>query len=210
MSRRTIFITTLIVIVFLLFFIMVQQTKSYSKKTLPPSETEKSAVPDLTSLDVQNWHEFASEELPFKVMFPSLPQHAADKQHNTADDSERKYDMYISQKPNGTIFAITVVQFDNKHVKEDSSIATDTLQQLLSAKTDNTLISKKEITWHDVKALDFEIKQNDVIMAGRIFIKANRLYILTVTSEKSLFNEHEIAFFKNSFDLEENGSNNKQ
>jgi hypothetical protein len=199
MSKRTIALIIVFVILALLLLFLKNSRKGFST-SLTEKESEK--LGDLTVLDVQNWHEFTSENPPFKVMLPTLPQHAADTKHNEKDNENRKYDMFVSQKSNGAVFAITAIQFDTKkNLGENRTLSNEILQQLVAAKPDNVLIKKTDVEWNGMKAIDFQIKQNDVLLAGRIFVQGNRLYVLTITTEKANYNPREFEFFTNSFDL---------
>lgn len=199
MSKRTI----ALIILFIMLALMLLFLKA-SKKHDTTATAFKESSGDLTTLDFHTWNEFTSENPPFKVMFPTIPQHAADTQHNKEDSSDRKYDMFVAQKNNGAVYAITAVQFDTKKdLGEDRKLPNEILQQLLTAKPENVLGKKSDIDWDGMKAIDFQIKQNDVLLVGRIFAKSNRLYVLTITTEKANYNPREFEFFVNSFDLEQ-------
>lgn len=198
MSKRTI----ALIVLFIMLALLLLFLKDSTKHDLSTATAINESSGDLTTLDFHTWHEFTSENPPFKVMFPTIPQHAADTQHNKEDSADRKYDMFVSQRSNGAVFAITAVQFETKKdLGEDRKLPNEILQQLLTAKPENVLGKKNDIDWDGMKAIDFQIKQNDVLLVGRIFAKSNRLYVLTITTEKANYNPREFDFFVNSFDL---------
>lgn len=213
-KRTTFYLILVIVILFVILYILnfMRHQDSRSSSNFSDVSTQQKPPPkaDLTSLDVHNWHEFASENPPFKVLLPSLPQHASDSQRNSEGQIDREYDMFVSQKENGSVFAITAIKFPAlTELQNNENLQEEVLDQLLQAKTSNTLVEKKPHEWNGHKVTDFQIKQNDVLLTGRILAIGQQLYVLTITSESQTFNPREYEFFVNSFDLEEAPTKNE-
>jgi hypothetical protein len=201
MSKRTLWLLALIAVACLLFLVF-SKTTSLKNSSLPSlSEGAAAKVPDLAALNVQEWHEFTGKEPPFKVMLPTLPQHASDKPHKPLDSAEKKYEMYASQKPNGPLFVITIISFDpGKQL--DSAFLEQSLQKIVSATPENVLIKRESKRDKGIEHLYFEVKQDNFLLAGSMFAVNNRLFVLAETAERDLFNRSEFDFFINSFDLQ--------
>ena len=102
----------LVTIVLLFLGITTFVTLYFAKDSykILPLEEEK---PDVT-LEVynfQDWKEFSSPDGEFNVLFPTLPQHAKENLTDPKTNEVRKYNMYVAEKNDGTIFMISLISF---------------------------------------------------------------------------------------------------
>lgn len=150
--------------------------------------------------DVHTWHEFEHPDKKFKVLVPSLPQHATQKLEDPTTKNNRKYDMFVSQKDNGTIFMISIISSEN-----EAKINEDTLKNIiheLAAGTQNSKVKMMEMgKYKDHQAIDFSIENDTVNIDGKAFVVGNTLYILTSVAKKEFYQKPDFDFFVNSFEL---------
>src|ERR1700722_19749969 len=98
MSKTAIFFVVLIVV--LASFIGFKYVQE-SYKILPIDQKQPT---NITAFDFQKWHEFTAPTGKFKVLFPTLPQHATENVDDPKTNEKHKYDIFVSEKEDGTIF----------------------------------------------------------------------------------------------------------
>lgn len=202
MSRTISLLILLMVIV--AAFLMLRNTKD-SYKLLPDlndKEAEVLAGDSTSEKGFENWHEFASPKGDFKVLLPVLPQHATDKITDPKTKEQRKYDMFVSAKDDGTVFMISMITFPAKiePVNVESTL-TSVVNDMLARNKENKLKMMQGGKFRDNDALDFSIENTDVSVTGKAFIKHDILYILSELTKDGKFNQTEFDFFVNSFDV---------
>ena len=188
-------------VIALMVFIVIYFAKDASK-----------VLPDMPSTPVLNqkpsegkaWMEFSAPG-KFKVMFPSLPTHAWESITDPATKETKKYDIYMDEKGNGTIFMVTTIQFsDAIKSKGDDNILKEMLNDVLNVNPKNHLQNMKDSTFKNKKSIEFSIHNEDIKVEGREFVNDNTLYVLTSIAKGQNFSEEEAKRFFDSFELSPN------
>jgi hypothetical protein len=151
-----------------------------------------------------NWHEFSPPKGTFKATFPTLPQHASKNLVDPKSKQPRTYDMYFSEKENGSVFMINVITFPEKfspvlanhetHLKE---ILDDMLASNPSTKVKNMQFGE----YNHSKSLDFSIENDQMTVDAKAFIIGNSLYVISAIAKNEFLNPKEFSFFMQSFHL---------
>lgn len=150
--------------------------------------------------DFSSWQEFIPRSELFKVEFPSVPQYAKDYVPIVGSDKRLRYDMYASEKIDGTLFLINVVTYPEEI---DTSVSDDilhlTLDELMKSKPDNHLLHFEKKTIAKFPTLSFVIENTLFRTEGRILIHAKRVFILTYTTQPQNADPVEYQHFIKSF-----------
>jgi hypothetical protein len=186
---RTLGLVILFGIILLAWFGLSQYQKSY--KILPAKLPEKLAVSP-----TQEWKEFIPRNKKFKVLLPTLPQHATEEQ------KERSYEMFVSEENNGTLYMISFIEFkvpiDAKH---HQVVLNSIMEDLLNSSQNNELKSSNTDLFEGREALEFDIENKDVAIFGKAFLDEQTLVVLTRISKQAFKNKKEFDYFINSFHL---------
>lgn len=159
---------------------------------------QSASIPQL-----QDWHLFTPPSGEFKVLLPSLPQHATEKFDDPQTKKHRQYNMYVAEKENGSLFMISVITIGETQI--DKSMLSSVVNDLM-ARNPNALVKSLEISqFQDNPAIDFSIQNDDVLIDGKAFVVDNTLYVLTYASKSILYNKSEYQYFINSFSLVSGG-----
>jgi len=156
-----------------------------------------------TALDIPNfqlWHEFASPTEQFKVLLPSLPQHATDKIADPKTKEPLQYDMYVSEEEDGTLFMISVITMkEGTKAKIDENLLTTVMNDILASTPQGKLKKMKLVTYKGHPAIDFSIENGQVIIDGKAFLVDQTLFALTSVAKIELYQKQKFDFFVNSF-----------
>lgn len=166
------------------------------------NELNQSKMAKVEEPEFQDWHEFTSPGSKFKVLFPSLPQHATEKLNDPKTQAPRQYDMYVSEKDNGTLFIISQITMpDNPDLKLDETTLANIITEML-AKDPKSKVKKMELSkYRTLPAIDFSIEKDQATVDGKAFLSDHTLYLLTSVSKIGNDNRSEFEFFLNSFQL---------
>lgn len=152
-------------------------------------------------LELQNWHEFTPQSNGFKVLFPTLPQHATEKLNDPHTNESRLYDMFVSQKENGNIYMISVITLLDPTIKLNESMLSSVVDNMVTA-SPTTKVTKMEMgNYKTYPSIDFSLESPQGYVDGKAFLVGNRLYMLTGVSNLTNYNRMEFDFFVNSFQL---------
>jgi hypothetical protein len=177
-----------------LFFLGLGSIKE-SYKLLPISASNEGAPTQFST-----WKDFKAPNLKFSVMVPSYPQNAKQTMKDPKTKDVRKYDMYVSEKDDGSLFMISLIQFpDSKETPE--YIQKSVVNDLLASNPQNQLKSMKVGDYKGKKTLDFSIVNNDMTVDGMAFSDGDTLYLLSAIFKNSAYHPEEYQYFINSFDL---------
>ncbi|NGX43050.1 MAG: hypothetical protein K940chlam7_01341 [Chlamydiae bacterium] len=176
---------------------------NYAKETyrIFPIEEEKSPV-SLEVYNFQNWHEFTGTNGEFKVLFPTLPQHATENIKDPKSNETRKYEMYVSEKDDGTIFMISLITFPDKTADSDGdSLMRAMMNDMMAASPDNELRTMESGKYKGYNSLDFAFGNNELSVDSKTFMVNNTMLVLTRIVKTENYNTNEFNFFINSFEL---------
>lgn len=177
-------------------FLTFKYSQDYSR-----SNAQQALIQEYGEMQFQKWHEFNSPTAQFKVLFPTLPQHATDTIDDPKTKQSREYDMYVAEKDNGTIFMISIIKMMNKDVKIDENALTAVMDDILVANPQSKLKTMQVGTYQSHPALDFSIENDQVNIDGKAFLEGNTLYLLTSAAKLPNYHKNEFDFFVNSFQL---------
>lgn len=197
--------TTLIVAVIVIFagLIGFRYLKD-SYKILPISQKQPT---NIAEFNFQTWHEFAAPSGKFKVLFPSLPQHATENVDDPQSNEKKKYEMYVSQKDDGTIFMITLVSF-KEPIDHGGDLLKEMMNDMIASNPNNKLLGMEEGEYKGNPALDFSLSSGELTIDAKSFITDNTLYVLSRILKPTNYTRDEFLFFVNSFELNAEGKSN--
>ena len=188
----------LIVLVLVLTSVIIFRGTKESYELLPANVNAP-----LETKPFDGWKDFTSKKGQFKVQLPVLPQHATE---NIPDSNNqiRKYDMYVSEKNDGSIFMVSLITYPAGLDANSSEIMMDkVIQEMIESNPNNTLKEKKEIQFQNHQGRDFAIDNADVNINSREFVIGKTLYLLTYIAKKPFYNKDEYQHFIDSFELGE-------
>lgn len=178
-----------------LFFIGLGNIKD-SYKLLPIDASKEGAG----TTKFSSWKDFHSPDQKFSVMMPAYPQNAKQSMKDPKTKEIRKYDMYVAEKEDGSLFMISLIQFpESKETPE--YIQKSVVNDLLASNPQNQLKSMKIGDYKGKKTLDFSITNNEMTVEGMAFSDGDTLYLLSAIFKNNSYNPEEFKYFVSSFDL---------
>lgn len=158
------------------------------------------ASKEFSSGPFDDWRKFTAPSGKFDVMFPGLPQHATQTVKDKKTDTKRYYDMYVAEKPDGSIFMVSLITFpDGKETPE--FIQKTVVNDLLASNPANQLKNMKIGSYKTYKTLDFSIANNDMTIDGMTFVDGNTLYVLSAVFRNAFYNAADFDYFLKTFEL---------
>ena len=149
-----------------------------------------------------NWKEIQSKNGEFTVQFPVLPQHTYENRKDPQTQEVRRYDIYVSEKGNGTIFMITMITFPAGKITESGGkLLNNAMNDMLQTNSKNKLKTMKIGSFQKAEALDFSIENDQIVIDGKAFMLGNTLYVLSAIGKNETYNTKEFDHFANSFKL---------
>lgn len=197
---RTIWIAGIAVVAVatLLFF----RSNQKDKDIITPINVQKVSAGGADNMQFQDWHEFSAPSGEFKVMFPSLPQHAAEIINDPNTNESRKYDMYVAQKSDGTIFMISLIKLMGNAPKTlDEGMLPKVINDMMEASPNNKLKKMQMGKYKEFPSIDFSYENEQVNVDGKAFIWGNTLFLLTSVANLHDYSRPEFDFYINSFQL---------
>lgn len=152
--------------------------------------------------DFYSWQEFTPRSGLFKITLPHFPQYAKDFVLVGNSDQKLRYDMYASEKIDGTLFLINIITYpESSDMSFTDDILHHTLDELMRSKSENHLVHFEKGVFQQYPALNFSIENRSFHIEGKILIVDKRVYVLTYTTYKDNFDPKEYQYFINSFRL---------
>lgn len=165
-----------------------------SYKLLPLGSTKETPAP------FADWHLFDAPSGKFRVMLPTLPQHATQSNKDKKTDEVRHYDMYVAEKLDGSIFMVSLITFPNSK-EAPEMIQKTVVNDLLASNPSNQLKNMKVGEYKKFKTIDFAIENNEMTIHGMTFVDGATLYLLSAIFRNSAYNPEEYEYFIKSFEL---------
>lgn len=186
----------------LLSVLTIRFSQDYYK--ILPLENSDPAKIDLEKYNFQDWKEFDAPNGKFQVMFPTIPQQATENIIDPKSGQNRNYDMYVSERLNGTIFMISLITFEsNPDPYEQERLMTEMMDDMVSSNSKNELLSKSYGEFQGNPSLDYSISSVDASIDAKTFMVGNTMYVLTRVVPSTEKDPSEFNFFINSFELTE-------
>ena len=174
----------------------------YVRKEAKEDSSAQAQIFDKAAENFNSWQSFKPRSGLFKVMLPHPPQYAKDLVPIPGSDQMRRYDMYASEKIDGTLFLISVITYPTEaEASESAEILKQIVEELMRSKPDNHLSNKKESRFKSYPALDFTIANQGFRVEGKVFMVGKAVYVLSYITRKDGFNKAEFQHFIDSFEL---------
>lgn len=196
MARISVIIILVILFV-LAFFYFVPELKNESFKGISQTSTQTA-----NSENFSTWEEFLPRSGLFKVLLPQKPQYAKDLVAIPGSDKKRRYDMYASEKIDGTLFLITVITYPTEaEASSSDDLLRETVDELMRSKSDNRLTKLENGFFQKQNSLNFSIENQKFHVEGKVFIAGKRVFSLSYITLKDNFDSAEYQHFIDSFKL---------
>ncbi len=148
------------------------------------------------------WKEFTPQSELFKVDLPEPPQYAKDFVEIPDTDKKRRYDMYASEKIDGSLFLVNVITYPPEI---DTSFTDDILKQnvmeLMHSKPDNELARLEKSLYQTRPSFDFNFNNREFHVEGKALMDGKRVFILSYITRLKEFDPADYSYFIKSFQL---------
>lgn len=152
--------------------------------------------------DFATWIEFVPASGLFKVKLPMKPQYGKDSVPIPHTNLTRRYDIYASEKVDGTLFLISVITYPKEaDISSVDEIFKQNLDALLISRHDNKLHSIASNAFHTYKSIDFQFGNKDFDILGKEIQSGHIMYMLTYITRKDELDHQEFKRFIDSFEI---------
>ncbi len=110
--NRIWWIVGVVVVIFIAYFLIDHAKDAYK---LLPMNTETEPKPDAYAM----WYPYTNLQGGFLVEFPVPPQNATQNVAIPNANQQRKYDMFVSEQLDGTIYLVNVVTYPTEWTEEE-------------------------------------------------------------------------------------------
>lgn len=149
-----------------------------------------------------DWREFTASSGRFKVELPAFPQYAKEAVNIPNTDKKRRYEMYVSQKINGSVFMINLITYpEDIDTSNTDQMLQSIVDEMVSINPGNQLKEVHHSLFQTYQAIGFHIANKDFDVQGKAFMVQKTMYLLTYVAKLSDFSESEFQYFLNSFQL---------
>lgn len=145
------------------------------------------------------WQLFKAPQGAFQALFPLPPQRAEQTVRDPKTGQIRNYDMYVSERSNGTIFMVSLIEFPG-YTGSLEELKKTIINDLMVSNPQNQLRSMTVGTYKLFPTIDFVIGNPVTTINGRVFSDGNVIYLLSGIFNTALFNQQEYDHFINSFE----------
>lgn len=151
---------------------------------------------------ISTWKNFTPKSKLFEISLPNPPQYGKDFVEIPNSDKKRRYDLYASEKVDGTLFLVTVITYPFDHEIESSiDILDQNIQELMHSKENSQLNKLFQNVLDDRNYMDFNFESNGYSIEGRSIHDDHMVYMLTYISKKENVDEDEYEHFIHSFKI---------
>jgi len=193
--------TLIVIVALILLSVLTLQFSKDSYKILPIENSDPAKV-DLEKYNFQDWKEFAPPSGKFQVMLPTVPQQATENINDSETGETRHYDMYVSERLDGTIFMISLITFETAPSKQEAErLLEDMMNDMVNSNPSNALENKSFGEYQGSPSLDFTITNTDININAKTFMTGKKMVVLTRVAPSSQNDPTEFNFFVNSFEL---------
>ncbi len=148
------------------------------------------------------WKEFIPRSDLFKVLLPYSPQYGKDYISIPNSDKKRRYDMYVAEKIDGTLFLISVISYPSEvDTSASDKILRQNLEELMHNKPDNRLVKLSDTIFQQDQAIEFSFENRDLHVEGKGIQDGHIVYMLSYIARKENFDPNEYQYFVDSFHL---------
>lgn len=202
-SKGLIFLLAILFVSIFIGYFLVRVSPNYPE---PGKISEPSSVTDSGMTTQLDWLEYSPPSKSFKVRLPTLPQTTSKTFTDPKTQEKRTYDMYVSEKKDGSVFLISIINFtDLKSDVEDDEMLAAVANDMMTSHPDNKLIKTEAGKFKGNPSLKFELGSDKVKIDTLTFIVGKKLYVLNRVASAASSDIKEFNYFTNSFDLTPRG-----
>jgi len=199
------FILGVLFLVFLIVLFLASDMKN-AYKILPGPTSGEMPNPGLFA----DWRLFEPASKDFKVDLPAIPQSAKQTVVIPNTDKKRRYEMYASEKMNGSLFMVNLITYPNDiDTSNHEEIIRGMMDELMLGNPDNHLANFEKTEFKNHEAFNFNIQNEQYDIQGKAFMVEKVLYLLFYASHQGNFNKADFQHFLDSFSLNPVSLNNK-
>lgn len=192
---KTVVISAFVIIMIGILLLMSEMKNAY--KVLPIKASGSMEVSPFAE-----WREFTSQTSHFKVSLPMPPQYAEENVSLPDTNLKRHYEMYVSEKLNGSIFMVSLITYpEGYHLSDENQTLHDLVTEMMQRKADNRLQESEDTFYRGHTALDFFITNDAFDLKGKTFIIDKTIYLLSYIARRNDFTLAEYDHFIDSFQL---------
>ena len=148
------------------------------------------------------WKKFIPQSGLFEVLLPDQPQYGKDFVNIPNSNEKRRYDMYASEKIDGTLFFVTVITYPPEvDTSSSNDILLQNIDELIQNKSDNHLTKFLHNIFEQHQALDFSFENHKFHVEGKALQDDHIVYVLVYITPKGDFDPEEYQHFVNSFKI---------
>lgn len=179
--------------VFVVAGIILLRESSVSKDVAGKQSFDESLFTD--------WKDFRSVESGFEVKVPSLPQNAREFFQDKTVQQKRFYNIFVTEKPNGSIFTIIIIKYPKGEAQSTSSLVQGVVDEMMKSNPKNRVVDMKKIQFQNQDALKFDIINEQMQMNGIAFSRDDSIIILSYSAHAENHLPQEYEYFIHSFKL---------
>lgn len=158
--------------------------------------SKKKSDPNLFSY----WRTFKSKKDTFQVSLPLEPHYVKDYVEIPGSDKKRRYEVYASEKPDGTVFMVSVISYPEEvEMSNSEEILKNMVDELMQGRADTKLLDLKPTLYMNHEAYAFSMENSLVKMEGITFLINKTIYVLSYVVRNENYNAEEFDHFINSF-----------
>jgi hypothetical protein len=150
---------------------------------------------------VGEWIQYASDEGNFTVQFPKKPK---EETHSfEIPNSTQSLELSEVKAKSDAVFSVSYVELPKKwRIFSAGTLLKAAMEVVHGHMPGTDLVDTKRIKHKNYPALDFQMKEGESFIEGRLILVGSTLYKLTVTYPPEALHEQHEAFL-NSFDLKQ-------
>lgn len=167
-------------------------------------ETTSENQPTTSAAAIKNsdLNGFSTEE--FTVFLPEIPKHASEAVPLPSGQGLIKYDMYLSQKKDGTTYMVSEIQYPNGFkLPAATDLLESVMKEMMAGNTNNQLKNMQKGTFQGSPCIDFEIANNQVFVKSKAFLAGKTLFVLTLIDRNLQEIDKQFETFVNSFKMQQ-------
>jgi hypothetical protein len=158
-----------------------------------------------------SWKEFTPQSRLFEVELPGTPQYAKDYLTIPNSDKKRRYDMYASEKLDGTVFLVSMITYPpESDISSPEAILRQNIEELAYNKGGNRVSHLSKSSFQGYEARDFTIDNPEFHVEGKAVQDDHTVYMLTYITRKGEFDPDEYKYFVSSFKILNKEAGSKQ
>lgn len=190
-----------IIVVFILLFGGVYLLSNKVKDTYKvPNVSESSMQSNPHAF--KDWREFTPPSGRFEVQLPATPQYAKDALVIPNTHTKRLYEMFVSEKIDGTLFMISMITYPKEvDTSNPQEMLRGVIDELRHSNPLNRLINLENSSYQSHPAIDFDMLSPQFKVQGKALMDDKTIYVLSYAARKDDFDTSEYQHFMDSFVL---------